>query len=148
MDRKLFFVTFGVAFIIGLAVGLVLACSTVASAVHPNTVTSKAWEEVEESKLGNSSQATEAKTHFVTIGGIVRELNDEQVTQLAQAFANISWSYYHFKDYEEYDWDHFKKVRPYTFWDDCISETFDYDIIDEILNSDWGDFYDVVEGEE
>lgn len=146
MERKLFFVTFGVAFIIGLAVGLLLACSTVASAVHPNSLTtSKAWEEVEEYKLRDSSQANEGKTHFVTIGGIVRELNDEQVTKLAQAFANISWSYYHFKDYEEYDWNTFKKVRPYTFWDDCISESFDYDIVDEILGGNWGDFYDVVE---
>ena len=140
MKNLFFIVGLSMIFLSGLIIGY--------HSYPTDTTTSKAWEEVEESKLGNSSQATEAKTHFVTIGGIVRELNDEQVTQLAQAFANISWSYYHFKDYEEYDWDHFKKVRPYTFWDDCISETFDYDIIDEILNSDWGDFYDVVEGEE
>jgi hypothetical protein len=122
MDKKIFFVTFGVAFTIGLAVGLLLACSTVASAVHPNTIVAyKALERVEEPK---------------------DSISLSQAIKLANAYRDMLKSYYHYKDYEEYDFITDTYEGRYTFWDDCISETDAYDTANEILQGDWGDFFD------
>ena len=85
-----------------------------------DTTTSKAWEEVEESKLGNSFQAM----------------------RLADAYRHMLKLYYHYKDYEEYDFINDTYEGRYTFWDDCISETDAYDTANEILQGDWGDFFD------
>ena len=111
--RNLFFIVgLSMIFLSGLIIGY--------HSYPTDTTTSKAWEEVEESKLGNSSQAM----------------------RLANAYRDMLKSYYHYKDYEVYDINTDTYEGRYTFWDDCISETDAYDTANEILQGNWGDFFD------
>ena len=64
--------------------------------------------------------------------------------KLANAWKGIAWTYYQFKDYEDFDWETGPERR-FTFWDDCISETPEYDVIYEITGGDFGDFFEPVE---
>lgn len=52
---------------------------------------------------------------------------------------NICHQYYEFKDYDFID-DDGNMVGRHNFWDDCISESEAYDMLDSIKEGDWEDF--------
>ena len=129
--NRMFLATFMVAFVVGLVVGLLHA-----------PLLAKAKAQDIESPI---SSPEPTRTYIVTIGGVERHLSGKQCSQLAEAFANITYSYYQFKDYESFDLQTFEKIRPYTFWDDCISEGSDYEVIDSLLHHNWGDFFNPID---
>ena len=79
----------------------------------------------------------------VDICGRTMELNPYEVKTLLEGFYQFTYSYYQFKDYEEFNWKTFEKERPYTYWDDCITEYWEFDVVDSIIteHGGWGDFY-------
>ena len=78
----------------------------------------------------------------ITIGDKPRVINTTEAKILIESFADIAHTYYKYKDYEEYDFLTNTYKRKYTFWDDVISEEESYNNINQILNSDWGNFFD------
>lgn len=52
---------------------------------------------------------------------------------------NIAHQYYEFKDYDFID-EEGNIIGRHNFWDDCISESEAYDMLDSIKEGDWEDF--------
>jgi hypothetical protein len=67
-----------------------------------------------------------------------RFLDDREELLLWRDVAHMYWQ---FQDYDYLDDKTWEPVGRHNFWDDCISETQTYDMLDSIQQGDWEDFY-------
>ena len=54
---------------------------------------------------------------------------------------DIAHMYWQFRDYDYLDDKTWEPRGLHNFWDDCISETCEYDKLDSIQHGDWEDFF-------
>ena len=54
---------------------------------------------------------------------------------------DVAHMYWQFQDYDYLDDKNWEPVGRHNFWDDCISETQTYDMLDSIQGGDWEDFF-------